>query len=201
MKAYLLLSLLAGLNVPGAELEPIYKLDKAELEARLQGDARAVQVQRQGLRTVISYVESRPDLFPAERPTEPPLLRREEKEAVWNTWQRFLDYLVALDPVGQYHAQFHRLKGAAKEDSFLIGYAARLAKYRAAMEFIDRTEHNPDLDKVLNDSVPELGLPSGTPEQQFDLVSFLDGEERQTKAVAASLAGFRESWKRPSGMC
>src|SRR6266516_1441399 len=137
VKAYLLLSLLAGLNVPGAELEPIYRLDKAELEARLQGDARAVQVQRQGLRTVISYVESRPDLFPAERPTKSRVLRREEKEADWNTWQRFLDYLVALDSVEQYHAQFHRLKGAAKEDSFLIGYAAMLAKYRTAMEFTD----------------------------------------------------------------
>jgi hypothetical protein len=145
-----------------AEVRPIHKLSKPELEARLADNARAVQVQRQGLRSVISYLETRPDIFPTERRAESRLLRREEKEAVWSTWQRFLDYIVALDAAVQYHAQFYRLKGTAKEDSFLIGYAAMLAQYRAAMEFIDRVEHNPGLDKVLNDPVPELGLPAGT---------------------------------------
>jgi len=144
------------------EVRPIHELTKAELEARLQGDVRALRVQRQGLRSVISYIETRPDIFPTERPKESRLLRREEKEIVWNTWQRFLDYIVALDSVEQYQAQFYRLKGAAKEDSFLVGYAAMLAKYRAAMEFIERCERNPELDKVLNDPVPELGLPAGT---------------------------------------
>jgi hypothetical protein len=149
-------------SLPAAEVKPIHKLPKAELEVRLEGDSRAVLLQRQGLRTVISYVESRSDLFPADRPTVSRLLRREEKEIVWNTWQRFLDYVVALDSIEQYHAQFHRLKSAPREDSFLIGYAAMLAKYRAAMEFIDRVERNPELDKVLNDPVPELGLPADT---------------------------------------
>src|SRR4051812_30069576 len=107
-------------------------------------------------------MESHPELFPANRPRTSRLLRREEKEIVWSTWQRFLDYIVALDSIEHYHAQFYRLKGAAKENSFLIGYAAMLAKYRAAMEFIERAEHNPELDKVLNDAVPELGLPVGT---------------------------------------
>lgn len=148
--------------LPGAEVRLIQKLPRAELEDRLQGDARAIQVQRQGLRTVINYIETRTDIFPAERPKEARLLRREEKEVVWNTWQRFLDYIVALDSMEQYHAPFYRLRGTAKEDSFLIGYAAMLAKYRAAMEFTERCEENPELDKVLNDPVPELGLPAGT---------------------------------------
>jgi hypothetical protein len=145
-----------------AEMKPIHKLPKAELKARLEGDAKAGQVHRQGLRSVINYIETRTDIFPVERPKESRLLRRQEKEIVWNAWQRFLDYLVALESVEQYHAQFYRLKGAAKEDSFLIGYAAMLAKYRAAMEFIERAERNPEMDKVLNDPVPELGLPAGT---------------------------------------
>jgi hypothetical protein len=37
-----------------------------------------------------------------------------------------------------------------------------LANYRAALEFIRAVELNPELDKVLNDAVPELGLPTGT---------------------------------------
>lgn len=146
----------------GAQIEPIHKIPSDELKTRLKGDAQSVQIQRAGLRAVISYVEARPDLFPAEPQKESRLLRREEKEVVWNTWQRFLDYIVALDSVDQYHAQFYRLKGGAREDSFLIGYAVMLAKYRAAMEFIARCERNPELDKVLNDPVPELGLPAGT---------------------------------------
>ncbi len=148
--------------LPAAEVKPIHKLSRAELEARLEGDSRAMQVQRPGLRSVISYMESRADLFPANQPKTSRLLRREEKEIAWNTWQRFLDYIVALDSIEKYHAPFYRLKGAAKEESFLIGYAAMLAKYRAALEFIERAEHNPELDKVLNDPVPELGLPVGT---------------------------------------
>ncbi len=145
-----------------AEMKLIHKLSKAELESRIERDAKSVDVERQGLNAVITYIATRPDIFPAETPKGSRLLRREEKEVVWNTWQRFLDYVVALDSVEQYHAQFFRLKGAAKEDSFLIGYAALLAKYRAAMEFIERCERNPELDKVLDDPVPELGLPAGS---------------------------------------
>src|SRR5438105_302809 len=45
---------------------------------------------------------------------------------------------------------------------YLAGTAAMLARYRAALEFIARTGQNPELDKVLNDPVPELGLPGDT---------------------------------------
>jgi hypothetical protein len=132
------------------------------LDARLQSDARAVRSHRDGLLAVIAFLESQPKLFPTQAPKESRLLRREEKEVAWSTWQRFLDYVVALDSIEQYHADFHRLKGPAREDSFLTGDTAFLAKYRAALAFIRRAENNPELDKVLNDPVPELGLPAGT---------------------------------------
>jgi len=154
--------LLTAATMSGAEMQPIYKLNEPELRERLRADTVTVEIHRNGLRDVIRFVTSRPDLFPAAQPLENRLLRREEKEIVWNVWQRFLDYMVALDSTEHYHANCFRLKGAAKEDSFFISYAAMLAKYRAALEFIDRTEHNPELDKVLNDAVPELGLPAGT---------------------------------------
>lgn len=157
-----ILLLLTAMHAAATEVKPVYKLNREELQNRLEGDAQAVQLHRDGLQQVIRYVESRPHLFPAAALKESRLLRREEKEVIWTTWQRFLDYLLALDSVERYHARFYRLHGADKEDSFLIGYAAMLAKYRAALEFIDRTDHNPEFDKVLNDPVPELGLPGGT---------------------------------------
>jgi hypothetical protein len=136
-------------------------LDASALEERLSGDARNVQLHRDGLRAVINYLDSRKDVFPTNS-HETRLLLREEKESLWNSWQRYLDYTLALDSLEQYHAQFYRLKGTAKDDSFLIGYAAMLARYRAALEFISRCDKNPELEKVLDDPVPELGLPGGT---------------------------------------
>lgn len=162
VKATLLLFLLwLGTTLTGAEVKPLPKLNPAELAARRQADARAVQVQRDGLRSVIAYLGSRPDLFPTPPLKESRLPRREEKEAVWIAWQQFLDYLVGLDSIERCHTAFHRLKGAAREDSFLIGYAAMLAQYRAALEFMELAGRNPEWDKVLNDPVPELGLPGG----------------------------------------
>ncbi len=162
MKATLLLFLpLLGATLPGAEIQPLHKLGPAELAARCQADARAVLVQRDGLRSVIVYLDSRPELFPTTPPKESSLPRREDKEAAWSAWQRFLDYMVGLDSIQRYHASFHRLKGTTRADSFLIGYAALLAQYRAALEFIERAGRNPAWDKVFDEPVPELGLPGG----------------------------------------
>lgn len=48
-----------------------------------------------------------------------------------------------------------------------------------------------------NDIVKEFDEAFGTPRQQFDFVLFLDGHERQRKAVPADVNVFRASWKRP----
>ena len=143
-------------------VKPLAQLKPDERADRLAGDAQNVQLHRDGLRAVLQYMDAHDELFPKVPVEKPRLLLREEKEAVWNTWQRFLDYTLALESLEQYHSQFARLKGTEKEDSFLIGYTALLARYRAALEFIERADKNPELHKVLNDPVPELGLPGGT---------------------------------------
>lgn len=152
----------ASLSLLGAELKPIHKLSPTECAARQQTDAAAVLVHRTGLSNVMAFVDTQTEIFPIVKPKEVRLLRREEKEVVWQTWQRFLDYMLVLDSTERYHGDWWRLKGDAREDSFLISYAAMLANYRAALEFIRAAELNPELDKVLNDAVPELGLPTGT---------------------------------------
>jgi hypothetical protein len=48
-----------------------------------------------------------------------------------------------------------------------------------------------------NEIVRRFDLELGTPEQQFDLVAFLDGEEREGLAVPAGVDSFRRSWTRP----
>lgn len=163
MKSRLVVSLLLLANVlVGAEIKPIHKLTAGARAARLQIDARTALLYREGLHAVIQFMETQPEVFPAEKPKQTRLLRREEKEALWQTWQRFLEYTMALDSSERYHFNWYRLKNSAREDSFLVSYATLLANYRAALEFIRRVEMNPELDKVLNDAVPELGLPVGT---------------------------------------
>jgi len=154
--------LLLGPALLAEEIKPIHKLTATERQARLSADAPAVLLHRKGLQDVMRFVELQTELFPITERKEVRLLRREEKEVVWQTWQRFLDYTMALSSTERYHGDWWRLKGDAKEDAFLISYAAMLANYRAALEFIRAAELNPELDKVLNDAVPELGLPTGT---------------------------------------
>jgi hypothetical protein len=48
-----------------------------------------------------------------------------------------------------------------------------------------------------NEITRQFDVQEGKPEQQFDLVIFLDGQERKRNAIKASLSDFRSSWKRP----
>ena len=48
-----------------------------------------------------------------------------------------------------------------------------------------------------NEIVKQFDRNYGTPRQQFELVLFLDGHERDREAVEAGVETFRESWKRP----
>jgi hypothetical protein len=48
-----------------------------------------------------------------------------------------------------------------------------------------------------NEIAKQLDAQWETPEQQFDLIVFLDGQERGKKAVESSLEEFRRSCQRP----
>jgi hypothetical protein len=48
-----------------------------------------------------------------------------------------------------------------------------------------------------NELVKQFDVQYGTADQQYDLILFLDGQERKGRAVEASLADFRASWQRP----
>lgn len=158
------LTVLFGLVALGgaAQLKPLHKISTEDRVVRFESDTKAISVFREGLSNVMAFIELQTEIFPIVKPEQTRLLRREEKEVVWQTWQRFLEYTVALDSIERYHADWWRLKGDDREEAFLVSYAAMVANYRASLEFIRAAEMNPELDKVLNDAVPELGLPVGT---------------------------------------
>ena len=145
-----------------AEITPLHKLDGPEQKQRITSDLRMIAIYRDGLEKATAFIRQQTNFFPAVT-TQLQLPRREEKEVLWQAWTSYLDYLLALDALGQYHREWWRLgSGEPREKSFAIRYAAFLAKYRASLELIQTMEKNPFLDTVLNEPVPELGLPADT---------------------------------------
>ncbi len=143
--------------------ESISTLRDAERAARQANDLRAVTVYRQGIARLLAFVEQRTDLFPAVRPNGPRLLGERERETVRTAWKTLLDYTLALDALERYHGDFHLMLSARERAlSHRVTYAAFLAKYRFALDFIRRVENDPKLAIILNDAVPELGLPAGS---------------------------------------
>ena len=145
-----------------AGAQPLARREPPVHEARLGGDAAAVLVYRAGLREVVAYVDARPDLFARSANAGPGVPSREAREAVRAAWKRFLDYVLALDSIGQAHQRFAELPSPAREQALAIGHAAYVARYRFALELLDRLDRNPDLQPLLNEPVPELGLPKST---------------------------------------
>ena len=157
--------ILAGLAT-GALCLFIYKVGfgntaTVEQAKQIKLDQAAVRVYREGLQRVVEYVEKTPALFPETKLSESRILKREEKEQVWAAWKRYLDYLVALDALSQRHAGYWKLDGAEREELFLIAYAAHAAKHRFTLQLVHRLASDPGFDTMLNEPVPELGLPSG----------------------------------------
>jgi hypothetical protein len=129
--------------------------------ASAQSEAAEVLRARRGLGEVVRFQEERADLFPRAEPKEPRVMTRADKEEVWRAWQRFSDHFLALESRRAGHRTFAELALKRRAEEFHGAYAAFLAQYRWALEFIERAERDPSLHKVLDEPVPELGLPGG----------------------------------------
>jgi len=134
-------------------------------QERIQGDLKALTIYRGGLNSIIEFAKSRSDLFPLEKQSTARMLSRDQKEAVWNAWKAFLDYTLALDAIGKNYEQFYLKRGAERDHSFLIAYGAFVAQYRFALEFIYLVERDPGFRTLLNEPVPEIGLPKNSYEK------------------------------------
>jgi len=134
-----------------------------QLESKNKSDAACLQRYRQGLQGLLQFVASRPDLFPKEKRDDKRMLSEQDKTAVRSTWQGLLDYMLALESIKQPHTGFYK-SGSKNEqrESFMVLYAAFLAQYRFALEFLATAENDPSLDVLLNDPVAEMVLQHDT---------------------------------------
>lgn len=145
------------------EAAAVTELAEGQLSARIEANLDAVRIYRKGLRSTLAFMASQPRLFPEEKLGEARVLSSEDREVVCDTWKSVLDYILALDSVGRFHRGFYKLDTrAARRDSFLAGYAAFLAQYSFALKFIGTVENDSGLDTILNEPLPQVGLPERT---------------------------------------
>ena len=134
-----------------------------DFQQRVAADLREFGLLRSNLQQAAAFVRSRPDLFNPPRQKKNDLLAREDKLAIWNCWSTVLDSIAGLDNLRREHKKFDLLQNKERRNSsFSIANAAFLAGYRYALEFIALTDNNPALDTILNEPVPELGIPAST---------------------------------------
>ena len=142
---------------------PAQTPEQPSLLDRIQRSYADIVHSREALAGIISFMESRPDLFPKTSAKARPMLSREERMTVWHTWQRFLDHMVALAFLEQQYAALQEKEiEIAEKELFLGRYAIFLSQYRYALAFIQIAEEDPNLNTLLNDPVPEIGLPENT---------------------------------------
>lgn len=132
-------------------------------QKRVAADCKAFSLLRGNLRRASDFARSRPDLFNPAKERKNALLAREDKLAIWGTWSSVLDSIAGLDQLRREHRKFDLFQESDRRNaSFAVANAAFLAGYRHALEFIALADRNPALDTVLNEAVPELGIPAGT---------------------------------------
>ncbi|BCR03112.1 hypothetical protein DESUT3_01810 [Desulfuromonas versatilis] len=132
-------------------------------EQQLQEDALAIFHARAELQRVMSFVGSRPDIFAVEKVKDARILDRQQRMAAWSAWASLLDAVATLDSLGKEHKGFWRLgDDRQKRASFRLFQASFLTAYRYGLEFIHLADKDPGFDTLLNEAVPEFGLPDRT---------------------------------------
>lgn len=115
---------------------------------------------RKGVKSILAEMKKDTELFPTTSVPKK-LLSREQRVKCWDIYQLFMDNMIALEKHRQrFENAKDALEGRGKKKMRRLEYAAFLMKYRYAMEFIILCDNNPVLDGVLNEKVPETGLPA-----------------------------------------
>ncbi len=152
----LLVLICAAVSPAQAVLDPAFQKHDAS-------DIKTFGILRSNLKQAVGYARSRPELFSPDKEHRNTLLSRDDKMAIWTTWSGVLDSLAGLDGILREHKKFNLLLDSERRNaSFAIANASFLTGYRHALELIALADKNPALDTILNEEVPELGIPAGT---------------------------------------
>ncbi len=123
--------------------------------------ARAIALQREGLRATVAAMDAAPELFPPEPSRTLRLPTPGQRERILATWGSFGDRVLTLEALARRHADFADPEDPRRLERFALHRAAFLAAYRFAMDFVERVERDPALERLLDEAHPEAGLPTG----------------------------------------
>lgn len=88
------------------------------------------------------------------------IMKLENRRQILSLWFGIVDNFMALDTLSQKHGDFFKnLQDKNRNQSFHLYRAIFLTQYRTALDFLQIMEQNPDVETILNESDPSLGLP------------------------------------------
>ncbi len=154
----------------------------AAIDGPIEADITSVTASRAGMQAVIRYLDEQSFLIQPQKQTMP---SEADRKALRIAWQVFLDHILALDVVGERNNHlYHHGVEAEKGTAFQVSFAAFLTEYRYALEFLKRSERSSQIHTILNEPVPELGLPGNTYSQiKFRFLNVLRASEFSWLAV------------------
>ncbi len=128
------------------------------------GDAAIVTHAREGLAHTVAYMRTQPALFVKREPKPPRVLSPDQRRELRDLWASFQDRMLMLDNVSRRQAEAALSGKSASEraQALALHHAALVSRYRHALDFIALTDADPTLRLVLDEPVPELGLPGGS---------------------------------------
>lgn len=138
-------------------------LDDAQIAGRTATDLRQVRVSADLLDLVISEAERRPELFRTSRVAE---LTPDERLRLRMMWAAVFDGLATLDGLKHRYADFWRLPPLTRRTSharaFLVAWLAWSAQHAFGLRMVRLAAGNASLEALLDQAVPEFGLPPRT---------------------------------------
>jgi hypothetical protein len=125
-------------------------------------DVQTVMRLREGLHRTVEYVARNPSTF--REGVAGSLPDRDKKAELRAMWQQYLDYSLGLQVMERAYSGFTEGEGEGegRDQAFQLSYAAFLAQYRSALDLLKLMDANPFADVLLNEKLPELGLPANT---------------------------------------
>ncbi len=136
-------------------------LPEDQLIMKQKIDMESLVIYRNGLQSISAYLKSENNFLSAGANSSG-MISAPAREEIKSIWKSTCDYFLAIDSINSFHSDYTQLPSELQKNSFNICRASMLMQYRFALDFIEKIEKVPGLDVVLNDSVPEIGLPAGT---------------------------------------
>lgn len=139
----------------------VYDLSDGEFLEQARADLKALHRHEAGLERISAELGAAPELL---RQSESTPASPEEKERLLTAWAAFYDYSAATEAIRQRYWDFVKVpRGRALKHGvgYLLTHGALTVQLAHGLSFVDRAGGNKQLEVLLDEPAPELGVPRG----------------------------------------